>query len=185
MAKDIHQHTEGQGLYVLSFFDSAGEVSPVFEKKARELFSEYNLEDVQPNEFYSGAKISDAFFDVVNEVGEKTMRQGGVQMGKDVPWPDGVDTPHEGLTTINAVHQEAARSTGTEPGNIEYPAGQYTYEQTGPSAARVGITENYPYPEVMAEGVFVGIVDGLGGSSPDIESADARDNEISAWSIEW
>jgi hypothetical protein len=185
MADDIHQYTQGQGLYLLSFFESAGEVSPVFEKKARELFSEYGLEDVEPEEFYPGDKISDAFFDVVNDVGDKTMQKGGKQMGLDVPWPEGVDDPHAGLQTIDAVHQEAARTTDDAPADLERPAGGYTYEQTGDTSAHVGITENYPYPSVMAEGVFLGIVNGLGASSATITDDTPKGDEKSAWEISW
>lgn len=184
MASSTHHH-EGQGLYILSFFESAGEVSPVFEKKARELFAEYGLEDVEPDEFYPGGRISDAFFDVVDSVGEMTMRQGGEQMGRDVPWPPGVDEPHEGLATIDAVHQEAARASKDAPASIQRPAGGYTHERLGPSSAHVGITENYPYPQIMAEGVFVGIVEGLGVRSATISETTPQGDEIAAWEISW
>lgn len=185
MADDIHQYTQGQGLYLLSFFESAGEVSPVFEKKARELFSEYGLEDVEPEEFYPGHKISDAFFDVVEDVGDKTMKKGGEQMGRDVPWPPGTEGPHAGLQTIDAIHQEAARATEDAPDDLERPAGGYTYEKIDDTAAHVGVTPNYPYPPVMAEGVFVGIVEGLGADSAQISDAAPQGEEKHGWEISW
>lgn len=185
MANDIHQYTEGRGLYLISFFESAGAVSAVFEKKARELFEEYGLENVEPDEFYPGDDISDAFADVVEDVGARTMRQGGEQMGADVPFPPEVDSPQAGLQTIDAVHQEAARATDDAPADLERPAGRYTCEVTGETSVHVGITENYPFPEIMAEGVFVGIVEDLGGTSARISEDTPRGEEKTAWEISW
>lgn len=176
---------EGQGLYIISFFESVGAVSSVFEDRAREMFAEHGLASVDQDSYYPGERISDAFFDVVDEVGERTMRQGGVQMGKDIPWPDGVDTPKQGLATINAVHQEAARPTSDAPPDLEYPAGQYTYEEVDETTARVGITKRYPFPEVMAEGVFVGIVEGLGDAVANIEDADTPGEQKKVWTLSW
>lgn len=187
MSDNEKQYTEAQGLYLQSFFESAGEVSPVFEKKARELFGEYGLDTVQSDEYYPGDDVSNAFFDVVNNVGEKTMREGGIQMGQDVPWPEGVDSPHAGLQTINAVHQEAVRvaTDAPEDVNLAHPGGRYTYDRTGARSAHVGVTERYPYPNVMAEGVFLGIVKGHGADSPDISETTPTAEEQTAWEIEW
>jgi hypothetical protein len=149
------------------------------------LFGEYGLEDVAEDEYYDGARISDAFFDVVDEVGEKTMEKGGEQMGRDVPWPPEVDGPHDGLAAIDEIHRAAAREKPGAPSGLDRPMGGYTYERIGDRSARVGIRENYPYPTVMARGVFAGIVDGLGGGNATLSEEPAGDGEIAAWTVEW
>lgn len=183
-----HEHAHGQGLYILSFYESAGKVSPVFERKAREVFEDHGLTDIEEEEFYHYDRVAPAFYDVVNKIGEKTMREGGRQMGRDVPWPEGVETPHDGLEMIDAIHQQAGPAiTDGETLDIDRPSGGYSYEETGPTAAHVGITERYPNPPVMAEGVFLGIVDGLadGGVSVSIEETDPTHDERHAWEISW
>jgi hypothetical protein len=186
--RNWHPKATGRGMYVLSFFESAGEVSPVFERKAREMFEEQGLTDIDPEEYYPIDDIAPAFYSVVDDIGDKTMRQGGRQMGRDVPWPDGVEEPHDGLQTIDAIHQEAspARENGRTL-DVDRPAGGYTYERRDDAAARVGITERYPYPPVMAEGVFLGIVDGLhdGVVSVEAEPTDPTHDERRAWTLSW
>jgi hypothetical protein len=187
LEQNWHPQAHGQGLYVLSFYESAGRVSPVFERKAREVFEDHGLEDVAEDEFYLYDILAPAFYDVVDTIGEKTMYEGGKQMGRDIPWPDGVETAQDGLETLDAIHQQAtgARENG-ETVDIDRPAGGYTYEKTGDKSARVGITEKYPNPPIMAEGVFVGIVDGLtSAASVDIEETEPDRSERRAWTIDW
>jgi hypothetical protein len=183
-----HRHAHGQGLYVLSFYESAGKVSPIFERRAREIFEEHGLDDIQEDEFYHYDRVAPAFYDVVDNIGQKTMREGGRQMGRDVPWPDGVETVHDGLQTIDAIHQQASPAihNGNET-DVDRPAGGYTYDRRGQTAAHVGITKQYPNPPIMAEGVFLGIVDSLSadGTSVTIDSTETNRDERRAWELSW
>lgn len=185
MSDRVHRHARGHGLYLLSLFESAGAVSPIFESEVRELFAEHGLEDVTPEETYPVERIAAAFEAVVEEMGETPMRKGGRHMGRDVPWPAGVETPHDGLATIDGVHQDASSLSPDSPSEIARPCGEYTYQRVDERTARVGITGRYPYPTVMAEGVFLGIVDDLGGVDPRTSQVPPRGREIAAWEITW
>jgi hypothetical protein len=175
--------TEGQGLYMLSFVESAGEVSPVFERKARNLLEDNGLVDMDRDEYYDMSNILQAFQDVVNEVGENTMRQGGQQMGEDVPWPPQVDGPHDALASVDEIYKQAHNFDG----DFENETVAYTYERQGPSSARVGITDTYPYPDAMAEGAFPGFVKGAADGDPRVSMSETDPNadERCAWTVEW
>ncbi len=176
--------TEGQGLYLLSFIQSAGEVSPVFERKAKNLLEEHGLKNVEEEGYYDMDDILTAFDDVVDEVGENTMRQGGEQMGVDAPLPPEVDSPHAALEFADVIYKEAhrfAESVG------EDDTLAYTYEKRGSQSAHVGITDTYPYPEVMGEGAFPGFVKNVLGENTRVQmtETDPNANERRAWTLEW
>lgn len=181
--RNWHANAHGQGMYVLSFFDSAGEVSPVFERKARDIFADYGLEDVDPDEYYHYDKIAPAFEAVVENAGEKTMRQGGKQMGLDIPWPDDVTSIHDALASLDDIHKVATKAPDER---ASAPAGGYTYEKLGPREARVGVTERYPNPEALVLGVYEGIVQTFSDEGvATFDDAAPRSGERSAWTLSW
>jgi hypothetical protein len=171
--------SEVEGRYPLATVESAGEVSPVFERKANELFTEH-LGELDGDRWYLTQDVVNAYEELVNEVGEATMRQGGKESAKAVPWPPEVETPMDGFAALTEMHQEAYRAS-----DMEYPAGRYTFESTGNNSAHVGISTDYPLPVSNAEGVFVGVVQSLSNSQPKIEETQPKDHERAAFEIEW
>jgi len=183
--RNWHENAHGKGMYVLSFFESAGEVSPVFERKARDIFEDYGLADIDAEEYYHYDRVAPAFEAVVENAGEKTMREGGKQMGIDIPWPDAVDSIHDALGTLDDIHQQATAAPD-EP--VSRPAGGYTYEKTGERSARVGVTERYPNPNPnpMVRGVYAGIVTSFAGDGyAELESVTPNADERDAWRLTW
>ena len=169
---------EVDGAYVAAFTQQAGEVSPVFEQKVQQVF-ESELGGVEGDEWYPVEDVIEAFEQILEQAGEKTMERGGVSAGESLPWPDGVDTVAEGLATLDQMHQAAYRGGGEGP-----PAGEFTVEVES-RTARVGITEGYPYPDAYARGALSGAVQSLAGSRVDISETDARGAERTAWTVEW
>lgn len=167
------------GRYPLATVQSAGEVSPVFERKARELFSDH-LGELDAETWYTTDDVVAAYQSLGEEVGEATMREGGKESAKAVEWPPEVSTPMEGLGALAAMHKEAFRNSGRE-----FPAGKYTFESLGDSRAHVGVTEDYPFTVPHAEGVFVGVVQDLSDARPSIQSADPEPDEQAAFEISW
>lgn len=168
------------GRYPLATVKSAGEVSPVFEQKARELFTEH-MGDLDADEWYSAADVVAAYEALSEEVGEATMRQGGKESARAVEWPPAVETPMEGLGALAQMHKEAFRGS-----DREFPAGKYTFEPLGDRRAHVGVSEDYPFTVPHAEGVFVGVVQDLSdGVRPTIEATEPNPDEQAAFEIEW
>lgn len=173
-------NSEVQGRYPLATVESAGEVSPVFERKARELFSEH-LDELDAEQWYSTGDVVAAYHDLRDEVGEATMRQGGIEAGQAIPWPDEITSPMDAFGALTEMHQDAFRNSSQE-----FPAGRYTFEPSGDREARVGISKAYPFTEPHAEGVFVGITKSLGGgSAPSVEAVDPVDEEAAAFVVSW
>lgn len=167
------------GRYPLATVESAGEVSPVFERKARELFNEH-LGELDAEEWYQVDDVVAAYESLRDEVGESTMRQGGKESAKAVEWPPEVDTVRAGLSVLAEMHKEAFRNSPEE-----FPAGKYTFEPLGDRHAHVGISNGYPFTASHAEGVFIGVVQDLSDSRPSIEETTAKADEEAAFELTW
>ncbi|MFC7059246.1 hypothetical protein [Halovenus salina] len=126
---------EATGKYMVAFIESAGKVSPVFERKVREIFEDH-MGTLEADSWYLNADVEKAFQEVLEEVGEKTMMEGGVESGKAIEWPDDVETVMDGFEIWNSFHEAAYRNS-----DLDFPAGKYTVEQLGDREVRVGITE--------------------------------------------
>jgi hypothetical protein len=168
------------GRYPLATVRSAGQVSPVFEKKARELFNEY-LDDLDDERWYETGRVVEAYQSLSDAVGESTMRQGGKESAKAVEWPPEVTEPMDGLGALAQMHKEAFRNS-----DREFPAGRYTFESLGERRAHVGVTEDYPFTVPHAEGVFIGVVQDLtNAGNPTTAERTPKSEEQAAFEIEW
>jgi hypothetical protein len=181
--------TEVTGRYITSMVKSAGEVSPVFEKKMKELLSEHGIDDPDHEKWYSAEAFIEAVNQATDRIGSKTIAQAGEEMGRDVPKPEDAESPHDVLKTVDEAQQAAYRG-----GSEERPAGSYTYERLGDREARCAVTEDFAYPDEISEGSLRGIVKDMvdRGSDVRIEEVDPKptdhpekSDERIAYRISW
>lgn len=173
------------GRYVNSMLASTGEVSPVFERKMEELLEEYGIDDPDPDEWYSAESFAEAVERVAAEIGDKTVSEAGKQMGRDVPKPPEVESPHDVLAQMHDQHYQSYRNV--ERGSI----GGYTYERVDETTARLGVTEGFPYPTGIARGAPVGIAEDITGESvstdavPTEPTGSGKSPEREAYELSW
>lgn len=172
---------EATGKYMVAFIESAGKVSPVFERKVREIF-ESHMGTLEADSWYLNANVEKAFEEVLDEVGDKTMLEGGVESGKAIEWPDDVETVMDGFNIWNSFHEAAYRNS-----ELDFPAGKYTVEAAGDRKARIGITEGYNLTTEFAKGVSKGVAYDLCSNQNPIRLDDVEPNpdEQAAWMLEW
>jgi hypothetical protein len=181
MSKSYDPEAVGDGQYVVAFVESAGEVSPVFERKVRDIFSKH-LGDVSAEAWYPLPDLIAAFDEIEEEIGTKTMRQGGREAAAAIPWPDGVDSPEAAHQVLFEAHQDAYRES-----TRENPAGNYTVEIDGDRSATVGVLDGYPYPRSFAAGVFKYIFSEFGpeDAAPRLEETTPNPEQSAAWTVTW
>lgn len=172
---------EATGHYMVAFVESAGKVSPVFERKVREIFED-NLGELEAGRWYRNEAITNAFEEILTQVGEQTMREGGIESGKAIQWEDDVDTVMDGLERWNDKHEAAYRNS-----DLRFPAGKYTVEDAGSRTARLGITDGYNLSAAFAKGCSVGIARDLGSNDHAVTTEDVapRADEQAAWTLDW
>jgi hypothetical protein len=173
---------ELNGQYIAALVESAGEVSPVFERKVRDIFTEYISEEIEHDQWYPVSGVATTYQRIHREVGSSTMQEGGAASARAVDWPDGVTTVADGLELLDDMHQQAHRG-GDEP----YPGGRYVVDVESDRGARVAVSESWPYTEPLAEGVLKGVAQSLGDENtvPTLEEVDTRSDERKAWQLSW
>jgi hypothetical protein len=178
----MEEGTEIIGRYIVAFVESTGDVSPVFERKTREIFSDQGIEvsDLDEDGWVDALAYVDTMHAIEDEVGEKTLYQAGVEQGKNVPWPDDVNSVEEGLAFMSEADEQAHRSPSGDY------RGQYVVRQVEGSTAQVGIREESPYPKTDVEGVLEGAVDDL-TTSANVTTSEIQpeSGERIAFKIDW
>lgn len=173
--------SEADGRYVVAFVESAGEVSPVFQRKVTDMF-EKHLPSLDADEWYRTEDVVLAFNEVNEEIGSKTMEQGGVESARAIPWPDSVSTLSDALDLLIKQHRDAYRNSSQKN-----PGGNYTVEVRDDSSARVGILEGFPYGSAFARGVFKQVAGEFSpaGAQPTLEPVEPDADESHAWELTW
>jgi hypothetical protein len=171
---------EISGAYVAAFVQSAGEVSPVFEKKAKETLADRDITEPDPESWYDNEKFGDALFEIVDKAGEKTVAQAGKEMvaiTEEILEQDDIDA---GLEVLTSQHAEIHKN------HTVTNAGVLTYEQRSPTSYRVASEGGYEYPASLVKGAAEETVRQTGGpASVDVADVEAEANEPFAFKLSW
>lgn len=166
------------GQFVMGFLASAGEVSSVFERKARNILESNGIEGIDPEGWYSVEKFASSMHQIEEEVGEKTSEQAGIKMIEVV----------DEITDMSSI--EAAISVGQEQQAASYQnfspeeVGQLRHEKLSNGDDRVAYYGGWPYPEAFTRGIFKGFVQMTNGkSSNDVEMVEPDNDEVFACEI--
>lgn len=172
---------EAIGRYMAGFVEAAGEVSPVFERKAQEMFDKH-LGRLEADEWYRLGDCAAAFEEILDQVGPNTMKRGGVAGAEALPLEADLSVA-EALAGLNELQ------TGSVYRNSEMdaPAGRYIFEVNDDRTGRFAVSEAWPLTEPYAEGVYTGVVNEWGpeDAQPRLESVTPEGDEQFAWRAEW
>lgn len=169
------------GAYVTAFVASAGSVSPVFEKKARETLADNEITEPAESDWYDNERFGDALSEIVDKAGEKTVEQAGREMTKitdDIVEQESVEA---GLEVFTSQHDAIHQPDGTEA------AGVVEYERLGEDHYRVAAAgEGYEYPASLTKGAATETIRQTGGPTKlDIEDVQAEGDEVFAFEVSW
>ncbi|MFC7057115.1 hypothetical protein [Halovenus salina] len=166
-----------------AFLESAGEVSPVFEQRLRAVLDDHGITNPTLEEWYQATAFVDAVTEVANTIGDRTVLQAGIDMGRNVPWADEVgDDPTEVLKMVAQTNQDAYRNS-TE----EYPIGQYQIEEVSDNSAVVGVTDKWPYPSEIAKGAIKGALEAASDhvKHVTISETESGSNQLGRYEVDW
>lgn len=140
------------GANVVAFLASAGEVSPVFEKKARETFKEYGITDPDESKWYDAGDYTDALFEFTERAGENTVQEAGremVRINEPILEQDSIE---DGLDVFTEQHKEVHKDFSEED------AGLVEYERIDDSTYRITGVGAYDHPEALLKGASMEVV---------------------------
>jgi len=161
---------------VSAFIASAGEVSPVFERKVREYLEKNGIDSVDPDSFYTLDKFSKAVHQVENDVGNMTTLEAGREMISVIDelsnMPSLADTIEIGQQQQRAAYKNFSPED----------AGQLRHEQRDDGTDRVAYYGGWRYPEGFTEGIMKGFARVTNGyAASGVEPTDPRHDEVFAY----
>lgn len=159
------------GLYINSMVESMSDVSPVFENKIQNILSENGIEDVQKDEWYEAPAFFSAVQELASSAGPQTVFEVGRSMGRDTPFPEDVDSPHDIFPQMDDFHYEAYKNVDQQSNRS---IGGYTYERVDSTTARIGVTEKFPFHSGIAQGSPEGIASSFTNESIDAKEVDTK-----------
>lgn len=172
--------TKVTGANIVAFLASAGEVSPVFEKKARETFEKYGITDPDESDWYDSQNYTEAMMEIVDKAGEKTVQQAGresVRFNEPILKQDDLESA---LAVLSEQHVE------THKNYDEDNVGAVECELVGETRCRVTGTGGYRYPESLLRGAAKETVLQTGETDTvGIEDADPEHGEVMAFELVW
>lgn len=168
------------GANVVAFLASAGEVSPVFEKKARETFNNYGISDPDESAWYDNEDFTDALFEIVDKAGEKAVQQAGRETTRVNDEILAQDNAEDGLAVLSEQHEAVHKNFSVES------AGRVVYEEVEPNSYRVSGTGGYKYPEALLRGASKEtVVQTVNPGQVRIEDEDTEGDEVVAFVLRW
>jgi hypothetical protein len=164
-------------LYIKGFVQSAGEVSPVFQRKLQDVLDEHGLDAVSNNGFYSYKTFTRAVEDIENEIGDKTLRQAGATMVEVDDQIAASTSLEEGLQTLKQQNEAAFQKFAVDE------VGTYDWERVSDAEVRVATVGGYQNPEPLAEGIISGVADVATDGSPIVKTTDPKPDEVHAFLV--
>lgn len=163
------------GKFVQDFANSAGEVSPVFERKLRKFLAENGIEDISDDGWYPLADFSKAIADVEDVVGEMTARVGGRSAISLVEELDGTQSLAETMEIGKQANEAAYRNFTVEK------AGTYDYESTD-EGFRLATVGGWQHPKQYTRGLMEGFVENATDyTAEDLEETLSQSDEVFAF----
>jgi hypothetical protein len=167
------------GQFVQAFLMSAGDVSPVFERKAREYLEDNGIEDVSADDWYPYDQFANAMNDIEEEVGRMTSKEAGRKMVEIIEEMSDLKSIEKAVELGKKHTRQAYQNYSPER------VGQMRYESLKNGHHRVAYHGGWEYPEGFTRGIFRGHAQATRGlESADIEPTDTRPDETYAYIVE-
>ena len=130
---------EVSGASITLLVDAMG----MFTRLAKRILEGNGIHDVNPEGWYSQQAYLNAYREIYEQIGEKTLKTIGKQIPEKALWPPNINSIEAALASIDEAYNMNHRG-----GEIGY----YRYEKTGESSAKM-VCYN-PYPCVFDMGLI-------------------------------
>lgn len=166
------------GQFVGGFLESTGDVSSVFEQKARNILESNGIEEVDPEGWYPIDQFADAMNQIEEEVGEKTSEKAGVTMIEIIDELSNIGSMEETIEIAKEQQRQSYQNFSPEE------AGQLKYGRLDNGNGRVAYYGGWPYPEAFTRGIVKGFAEATSGlGTTDIKPMEAQGDEVYAFEV--
>lgn len=168
--------TDGEvsGQTVRSVVEGVGQFSSAYRDRAIDILDNHGLPEPEAEEWYSWGAYIDAFEELTDTVGPKTVTKIGSEIPGLVDWPPEIDSVAGALAALDQQYQQTHR--GDE-------IGYYEFEKTEDSG---GVVEcKNPYPASLDEGLLKATVEKFSDDGAFVRVEQTGDGEVTTFQISW
>lgn len=160
----FNKNVEVNGQTVLSVVDGMG----TFRSQSLRILKENGIDNPQPEKWYSQQAWLDAFKEIHDHVGEKTLYSIGKSIPENAKFPPEIDDIHKALAAIDIAYHMNHRINGTvmfnpATGSLTEGIGHYTYKKIDDH--HVKMICNNPYPSEFDRGIIMAMAEKFKPSS--------------------
>lgn len=168
--------TDGEvsGQTVQSIVEGVGQFSSAYEQRALDILDNHGLPDPDPDEWYSWGAYLDAFDELLDSVGPKTVTKIGSEIPHLVDWPPEVETVEGAMDALDDQYQRTHRGD---------TIGYYDFESTGDGEGRMECKN--PYPPVLDEGILKATAEKFSDEGAFVRVERVDDGVVSAFEMSW
>lgn len=170
----FNSEAEVNGRSVRSIIEGVGQFSSAYKDRALEILENHGLPEPEEGEWYSMQAYLDAFAELADTVGPRTVTKIGSEIPNVVDWPPEVQTVEDAMHALDDVYQMNHRG-----GEIGY----YDFEKTGDSG---GIMEcKNPYPPELDEGLIQSAAEKFSGEGAFVRVEQTSEGTTRTYQISW
>lgn len=172
--KAFSMNGEVSGQTVRSVVEGVGQFSSTYKDRALDILDDHGLPEPQEDEWYSWGAYIEAFEELADTVGPKTVTKIGSEIPGLVEWPPHIDNVEGALAALDKQYQE--NHTGDE-------IGYYDFEKTGDDG---GVMEcKNPYPSSLDEGLLKATAEKFSDEGAFVRVEQTSDGEVTTFQISW
>lgn len=165
---------EVNGRSVRSIVEGVGQFSSTYKKRSLKILDNHGLPEPEPGTWYSMQGYLDAFEELADTVGPKTIKKIGSEIPNVVEWPPEVETVEEAMESLDDVYQMNHRG-----GEVGY----YDFEKTGETG---GVMEcKNPYPPSLDEGLLEAVADKFSEEGSFVRVEQTSEGTTRTYQISW
>jgi len=172
--KAFSRDGEVSGQTVRSVVDGVAQFSSAYEDRALNILDNHGLPEPDEDDWYSWGAYIDAFEELADTVGPKTVTKIGSEIPGLVDWPPTVDSVEGGLAALDEQYQNTHR--GDE-------IGYYDFEKTGDNG---GVMEcKNPYPAALDEGLLKATAEKFSDDGAFVRIEQTSEGKTRTYQISW
>lgn len=130
------------------------------QSRGEEILAENGIEDPEEDEWYSQENWLNAFEDLYDDVGERTIRGIGKVIPESAEWPPGTETIIDGVESIDTAYHMNHR---------EGEIGNYAVNEVDEDRGIIIVECDNPYPCEFDKGILEGVSSEFSDSYVDVE----------------
>ncbi|WP_132059760.1 hypothetical protein [Halorussus amylolyticus] len=167
-------NSEVNGRSVRSIVEGVGQFSSAYKDRALDILDNHGLPEPEVGTWYSLQSYLDAFEELADTVGPKTVVKIGSEIPNVVDWPPEVGSVEAAMSVLDDVYQMNHRGDDI---------GYYEFESTGD---REGVMETRnAYPPELDEGLLKGTAERFSDDDAFVRIEQVEEGEPRAFEISW